>query len=123
MIKSLCCAVMIVSIWAPQGRAQNAQVFPRDLSEMGSMADRGFSSSPVAVDPARERLLFQAAQHQNAERQKALQQDTDKLLELATELKQHVDRTNANILSMDVVKKAQEIEKLAKSVKDKMKGD
>ena len=36
--------------------------------------------------------------------------DTDKLLELATELKQNVDRTGVNILSLDVVKRAQEIE-------------
>ena len=55
------------------------------------------------------------------ERQVALRRDTEKLLSLATELKQNVDKTSTNILSMDVVKKAQEIEKLAKSVKDKMK--
>ena len=55
------------------------------------------------------------------ERQAALRRDTEKLLSLAAELKQNVDRTDRNILSMDVIKKAQEIEKLAKSVKDKMK--
>src|SRR4051812_20213772 len=55
------------------------------------------------------------------ERQIALRQDTDKLLSLAAELKQNVDKTSPSILSLDVVKKAQEIEKLAKSVKDKMK--
>jgi hypothetical protein len=32
-----------------------------------------------------------------------------------------VDKTSPSILSIDVIKKAQEIEKLAKSVKDKMK--
>jgi hypothetical protein len=52
-----------------------------------------------------------------------LKRDTDKLLEMATDLKQSVDRTNANILSMDVIKRAQEIEKLAKSVREKMKGN
>jgi len=55
------------------------------------------------------------------ERQVALRRDTEKLLLLAEELKQNVDRNGPNILSMDVIKKAQEIEKLAKSVKDKMK--
>jgi len=55
------------------------------------------------------------------ERQVALRRDTEKLLNLATELKQNVDKTSPSILSMDVIKKAQEIEKLAKSVKDKMK--
>lgn len=55
------------------------------------------------------------------ERQLALRRDTEKLLSLAAELKQNVDKTSPNILSMDVIKKAQEIEKLAKSVKDKMR--
>jgi hypothetical protein len=33
-----------------------------------------------------------------------------------------VDKSNENVLSLEVVKKADEIEKLAHSVKDKMKG-
>src|SRR6266404_2299698 len=52
------------------------------------------------------------------DRQVALRRDTERLLSLAAELKQNVDKTSPNILSMDVIKKAQEIEKLAKSVKD-----
>lgn len=62
------------------------------------------------------------ARQRNVERQKKLKQDTDRLLELATELKQYVDRSNENTLSVDVVKKCEEIEKLAKDVKNKMKG-
>jgi hypothetical protein len=56
-----------------------------------------------------------------AERQAQLRIDTAKLVALTAELKQHVDQTGVNILSMDVIKKAQEIQKLAKSVQDKMK--
>jgi len=69
------------------------------------------------------RQKMERAQIVNAimERQIALRRDTEKLLFLAEELKQNVDKTGPNILSMDVIKKAQEIEKLAKSVKDKMK--
>jgi hypothetical protein len=62
------------------------------------------------------------AKKQNEHRQQDIKQDTDKLLELATELKQYVDKTNENIISVDVIKKAEQIEKLAKNVKDKMKG-
>jgi hypothetical protein len=58
----------------------------------------------------------------NADRQKQLVQDTDKLLALAKELKEEVGKSNADTLSVDVVKKAGEIEKLAKSVKDRMRG-
>ncbi len=58
----------------------------------------------------------------NLERQQQLKKDTEKLLELATELKQYVDKSNENTLSLEVIRKADQIEKLAKSVKDKMKG-
>ena len=58
----------------------------------------------------------------NADRQKQLVQDTDKLLALAKELKEEVGKSNADSLSIDVVKKASEIEKLAKNVKDRMRG-
>ena len=56
------------------------------------------------------------------QRQRDIKNDTDKLLQLATELKQYVDKTDKNTLSLDVIRKADEIEKLAKAVKDKMKG-
>lgn len=64
----------------------------------------------------------QQAQARNSDRQRRLQMDTEKLLALATELKQQVDKTDKNTLSLEVIKKADEIEKLAKSVKDRMKG-
>jgi hypothetical protein len=55
------------------------------------------------------------------ERQAQLRRDTEKLVALTAELKANVDKTGANILSMDVIKKAAEIQKLAKSVEEKMK--
>jgi hypothetical protein len=69
--------------------------------------------SKIAIEQARSR---------NTERQKRLEDDTAKLLSLATELKEQVDKTNKDIMSVDVIKKAEEIEKLAKDVKDRMKG-
>ena len=62
------------------------------------------------------------AKKANLARQAGLRRDTEKLLKLANELKDAVDKTTAITLSVDVVKKAEEIEKLARSVKDKMKG-
>jgi hypothetical protein len=63
------------------------------------------------------------AKKANMDRQAALKVDTDKLLRLAVELKDYVDKSNENMLSLSVLKKAEEIEKLAHSVKDKMKGN
>jgi hypothetical protein len=59
----------------------------------------------------------------NLRRQADLKRDTEKLLKLSTELKDYVDKTNENVMSLDVIKKAEEIEKLAHSVKVKMRGD
>jgi hypothetical protein len=57
-----------------------------------------------------------------SERQKKLVEDTDKLLVLTTALKEQINESNKNILSLDMVKKAEEIEKLAHSVKERIKG-
>lgn len=58
----------------------------------------------------------------NEQRQAELKRDTERLLKLSTELKDYVDKSNENILSLDVMKKAEEIEKLAHSVKMRMRG-
>jgi hypothetical protein len=63
------------------------------------------------------------AKMRNTERQKQLVSDTQKLLALAQELKVDVDKSNKDTLSLDVIRKADEIEKLAHSVKEKMKGN
>jgi hypothetical protein len=56
------------------------------------------------------------------ERQKRLVEDTDKLLELTTALKEQVNETDKNVLPVDMLKKAEQIEKLAHSVKERIKG-
>jgi hypothetical protein len=43
------------------------------------------------------------------------------MLELANELKQEVDKTDKDTMSINVIRKADAIEKLAKTIKEKMK--
>lgn len=57
----------------------------------------------------------------NTERQKQIAEDAARLLQLATELKKEVDKTDKDTLSVNVIRKAEMIEKLAKGVKQKMK--
>jgi hypothetical protein len=57
----------------------------------------------------------------NTERKKQLSDDSSKLLTLAMALKAEVDKTNKDMLSLNVIRKADEIEKLAHDVKEKMK--
>jgi hypothetical protein len=75
----------------------------------------------LGAEPLPPRIEEQQAKARNSERQKKLVADTDKLLALATDLKAQVDKTNKDVLSVDVIKKADEIEKLAHSVKERMK--
>jgi methionyl-tRNA synthetase len=77
---------------------------------------------PTLEEEQHAKIEKEMAKKANQQRQAELKRDTDKLLKLATELKQYVDKTNENTLSLEVLKKAEEIEKLAHSVKDKMKG-
>jgi hypothetical protein len=57
----------------------------------------------------------------NAERKKQIADDSAKLLKLAADLKAEVDRTGKDTLSLSVIRKADEIERLAHIVKEKMK--
>ena len=61
---------------------------------------------------------FEAA---NVERKRQIADDSARLLKLATDLKTEVDKTSKDTLSLGVIRKAEEIEKLARTVKEKMK--
>jgi hypothetical protein len=100
---------------------QMSQPFPPRQQQ--SPARPGVELPPIGpVDPISPQLQEQQERSRNSDRQKRLVADTDKLLTLATQLKQDVDKSNKDVLSVDVVKKADEIEKLAHSVKERMKG-
>jgi hypothetical protein len=82
----------------------------------------GDLNPPADEDEARARITRDMEKKANKARAAALKNDTDRLLKLSVELKDYVDKADENVLSLDVIKKADEIEKLAKSVKDKMRG-
>ena len=82
---------------------------------------------PVQLGPPQgqtrteKEMLERQAKEANKRRQEDIRTDTDKLLQLATELKAAVDKSNEHLLSIDVVRKADEVEHLAHKVKEKMK--
>ncbi len=93
------------------------------LSQTGPFQQRDPLAAQKAgtEDGPRAKMERDLAKKANQARQADLKRDTEKLLKLATELKESVDKTTESTLSLDVIKKAEEIEKLARSVKDKMK--
>ncbi len=90
------------------------------LKQEGNDAQFGQRQEQAKPDPELEKKM---AKQRLQERYKNLKRDSEKLLELATELKQQVDKSNENVLSIDVMKKCEQIEKLAKSVRTKMQGE
>ena len=72
-------------------------------------------------DPAQKEMQDRMAREANKKRHQDIRNDTEKLFQLATELKAAVDKSNENLLSLEVIRKAEDVEKLAKKVKEKMK--
>ena len=57
------------------------------------------------------------------ENQKQIKKDIEKLYQLAEELKKEVEKADASeVLSLNVVRKAEEVEKLAKRIKNLARG-
>jgi len=80
----------------------------------------GFAET-APPDPSRTDMLRNMARERNELRQKAIVDDTTRLLALAQQLKTAVDKSSKDQLSLSVVNTASEIEKLAKTVKDRMR--
>jgi hypothetical protein len=110
---------MIFLTTSPGQMTQQLQQLPGQSSIPPPPGRRSTAPDGDSFPP---RMEEQQTQARNNERQKRLVADTAKLLQLATDLKEQVDKTNKDTLSVDVIKKAEEIEKLAHSVKERMKG-
>jgi hypothetical protein len=116
----VCGAFLLAGSWAGVHTISATQLQPQQMPTIPSPP--GFGEPPNPADPMQHQQQQRMEKARNVDRQKQLEQDTDKLLALAKELKEEVGKSNKNTLSIDVVKKAAEIEKLAKSVKDRMRG-
>lgn len=122
---SLFVIVLLAADAGSQSKSSPRGVPPQLIAEAAPSAEPQFPRPRRSQEEDRFRIEQERAmaRQRNKARQAALKRDTDKLLELATQLKEYVDKTNENMLSLDVIKKAEEIEKLSKSVKEKMKAD
>lgn len=79
------------------------------------------SDNNAANDPLAARNGLRLEHMREDERRKRLQADMARLVELTNQLKAEVDSTAKDELSVTVVRKAAEIEKLAHDVKERMK--
>jgi hypothetical protein len=93
----------------PQRQGQVPQ-FPAQIPDASS-SGRGSREAP-SPPPPDPKLQLQ-------ENQKNIRQEADHLLDLAKQLKEQADKTEQTaVLSLSLVKKAEEVEKLARHIKD-----
>lgn len=111
----LLCAGLAPSAASAQSNGPNLDK-PYLLPEANRLPDA--NAQMKMRDTQVKQQSFDAA---NAERKKQLSDDSARLLTLAMALKAEVDKTNKDMLSLNVIRKADEIEKLAHNVKEKMK--
>lgn len=86
----------------------------------GSGIARAQSASLIGGEHVQQMEQQQKGQAAQA-RQKKLEDDAARLVEMAQQLKVKVDKTNKDVLSVDVIKEAERIEKLAREVREGMR--
>jgi hypothetical protein len=92
---------------APQPR-------PSPNAPSNQNAPQGLDGRPLPVESKEQSL--------DRQNQQEIRMEVQRLYAMVTELKDEVDKTNANaVLSVAVLKRAQDIEKLAKQIRDRAK--
>ena len=117
--------VVVSTQQAPQSQqsTQSQQSAPQQANGNAPTPDPGRESSSIASPPAvpASQNGVQDTEAVNAERKKQIADESASLLKLATDLKAEVEKTTKDTLSITVIRKADEIEKLAHSVKETKK--
>jgi hypothetical protein len=127
MVSGVCLAACGIAAGAQQsqGQGQSSRTAAQSAAIAQAAAQAAANVPTANDDPSlagTSSIEEQQARMRNSERQKQLVDDTQRLLSLANELKADVDKSTKDTLSLDVIRKADEIEKLAHNVKDRMKG-
>lgn len=107
---------MLVGFSSPQQAPSLNPDKPYLVPEANRLPDK--NDQMTMQEQQSKKANFEAA---NRERKRQISEDAAKLLQLATELKAEVDKTDKDTLSLNVIRKAESIEKIAHGVKEKMK--
>jgi hypothetical protein len=119
-----CAGFLLTAFLSPAAAAAQQEPLANPLPHPTSVILPAANRAPDANDRMEmqdqklKRASYEAA---NAERKRQLDSDSALLLKLASELKAEIDRTPPDMLSLSIVRKAEEIERLAHNVQVKMK--
>ncbi len=117
-VRNLACLAILTFAAVSVGAAQPATQEAAAPQPVQQPAQQSVIQAPnAAAVPVGSRMPLNPQTPQ----QKQLAADTAKLLQLANELKAEMDKSTKDTLSLSVVKKAEQVEKLAHKVRDEMK--
>ncbi len=97
---------------SPAGQKKLRRAFGSAVAVLLACAALGQAKPPATPVPA--------AQATSEDRQKAAHADADRLLKLAQDLKNSVDKSRKDELNVQVIREAEEIEKLARSLRSRV---
>lgn len=111
LLLALLASVFAISVHSQSTKPNSApaEPNPKDESKLGS--------KQPSADPAAESSPSASAEQPT---QAQIDADTKKLFQLAAELRTEVAKTYKDSLSLNVIKKAEAVEKLAKNLKTQM---
>lgn len=115
--------LLLAAIALLTGAAQSGQQSPPVTPSQPNLLPDA-NQSPVANAQSQPEAVKTTPQGSDAlpdPKKQQLSLESAQLLTLAISLKAEVDKTNKDTLSLNVIRKADEIEKLAHSVRDKMR--
>lgn len=118
-----CAIAMVAAVGVCRLSSQTAPQEPsQDSSKPSTLPETNRPSDTKAVATMHQpQAADKTVGGAGVQRRQEISDDSARLLKLASDLKTEVDKTNKDTLSLGVIRKAEEIEKLAHSVKDKMK--
>jgi nitrate reductase cytochrome c-type subunit len=117
-------ALVLLGMLTGAACAQTTKDGPQQSGDAAAAAQKPAAQQESKTDDtATEKAAAAKPMTPEEARQAQLVADTNKLLELSQELKAEVAKSSKDTLSLAVVKKAAEVEKLAKSLKERMRNN
>jgi hypothetical protein len=119
--RAVLAALLVLPLWAILISAHAQQEPQQSTQSETSSQQSAPKPDEKGNDSANAKPATNQAMSPEEVRQAQFVADSQKLYQLAQELKLEVAKSNKNTLSIAVTKKAEEIEKLAKSLKERMR--
>ena len=105
------------------GRPTPAPAQVPDASQPDASIDPQLGQQRAPKSQAEERAERELEKERQKQRWQDIKKRSEQLLEVATELKQYVYKSGENVMSLEVIKKAAQMEKLSKELQKRMKGN